>query len=51
MNFYSALKENDIMNFAGNLVELDKTIQTEVTNTQNKNIIYLLISGYVPLIK
>lgn len=33
MNYYLALRENNIMNYAGNLVGLEKTIQSEVTNT------------------
>ena len=40
-------KNNDILNFAFKLIELENTIQSEVTQTQKDEYgMYLLISGY-----
>ena len=48
MEYYSAVKNNDIMKFAGKWMELEKKIiLSEVTKTQkDKHGIYSLISGY-----
>jgi hypothetical protein len=47
MEYYSAIINEDIMNFAGKWVELENIIRTEVTQIQ-KDIhgMYSLISGY-----
>jgi hypothetical protein len=47
MDYYSAMKNEDIMSFAGKWMELEDTILNEVTQTQ-KDIhgMYSLISGY-----
>jgi hypothetical protein len=47
MDYYSAIKHGDIMNFAGRWMELENIILSEVTQTQ-KDIhgMYSLISGY-----
>ena len=47
MEYYSANKNEDIMNFAGKWMELENIILSEVTQT-SKNMygMYLLISGY-----
>jgi hypothetical protein len=45
MEYYSAIKNNDIMKFAGKWMELEKIIQSEVTLTQNdKNGMYSLMN-------
>ena len=47
VDYYSAIKNSDIMKFAGKLMELEKIILSEVTQTQkDKHGIYSLISGY-----
>ena len=47
MKYYSAIKNNDIMKFAGKWMELEKIILSEVTQTQkDKYGMYSLISGY-----
>ena len=47
MEYYLALKNSDIMKFAGRWMELVKIIQSEVTQTQkDKHSTYLLISRY-----
>jgi hypothetical protein len=47
INYYSAIKNNDIMKFAGKWMELEKIILSEVTQTQkDKHGMYSLISGY-----
>jgi hypothetical protein len=47
MEYYSAIKNNDFMNFLGKLIEIENIIVSEVTQTQ-KDIhgIYSLKSGY-----
>ena len=47
MEYYSAIKNEDIMNFVCKWTELENIILSEVTQTQ-KDIhdMYLLISGY-----
>ena len=41
------VKKNDILKFAGKLIELDKTILSEITQTQkDKHGMYSLVSGY-----
>ena len=47
MEYYSAIKNKDIIKFAGKWIELENIILSEVTQTQ-KDIhdIYSLISGY-----
>ena len=45
MEYYSAIKNNDIMKFAGKWMELEKIILSEVTLTQNdKNGMYSLMN-------
>ena len=47
MEYYSAIKNEDIMSFAGKWMELEKIILREVTQTQkDMHDIYSLISGY-----
>jgi hypothetical protein len=44
MEYYSAIKNNDFMKFAGKLIELENIILSEVTNSQrNKHGMYSLI--------
>jgi len=46
MEYYSAIKNKDIMSFAGKQVELEYIILSEVTKTQKiMHGIYSLISG------
>ena len=47
MEYYTAEKNNDILNFAGKLMELENTISSEVTKTQKDNYhMYSFISGF-----
>jgi hypothetical protein len=47
MKYYSAIKNNDIMKFAGKWMELEKIILSEVIQTQkDKAGIYSLVSGH-----
>jgi hypothetical protein len=47
MEFYSAIKNSDFMNFIGKWMELENIILSEVTQTQRDiNSMYSLISGY-----
>jgi len=47
MEYYSAIKKKDIMNFAGKCVEIENIILSEVTQSQeNMYGMYSLISGY-----
>ena len=47
MEYYTAEKINDIMNFAGKWMELENIILSEVTQTQKGNDhMYSLISGF-----
>ena len=47
MEYYSAIKNEDILSFAGKWMELENIILSEVTQTEkNKYGIYSLISEY-----
>jgi hypothetical protein len=47
MKYHSAVKNEDIMNFAGKGMELENIILSEVTQTQKgMHSMYSLISGY-----
>ena len=47
MEYYSAIKNNDFMKFAGKWMELENITLSEVTQTQkNTHGIYSVISGY-----
>jgi hypothetical protein len=47
MEYYSAIKNEDILGFAGKLMELEDIILSEVTQTQKDlHGMYSLISGY-----
>jgi hypothetical protein len=47
MEYYSAIKNNDLMKFLGKWMELENIILSEVTQSQkNKHCMYSLISGY-----
>jgi hypothetical protein len=47
MEYYSAIKNNDFMKFAGKWMELENVILNEVTHSQkNTHGMYSLISGY-----
>ena len=47
MEYYSAIKNKDIMNFAGKWMELENIILSEVTQSQkDMHGMYSLISGY-----
>ena len=47
MEFYSAIKINDIMKFAGKWVELENITLSEITqNQKDKHGMYSLITGY-----
>jgi hypothetical protein len=47
MEYYSAIKNEDIMNFAGKWMELENIILSEVTQTQkDMDGMYSLISSY-----
>ena len=47
MDYYSAIKNKDILTFAGKWMELENIILSEVTQTQkDMHGICLLISGY-----
>jgi hypothetical protein len=49
MDYYSAIKNDDFMKFAGKWMELENIILSEVTPSQrNKHGMYSLISGYHP---
>jgi hypothetical protein len=43
MEYYSAIKNKDIMNFAGKWMELETIILSEVTQSHG---VYSLVSGY-----
>jgi hypothetical protein len=46
MEFYSAMKKNEILSFAGNWMELENTIVSEVSQAQKtKNRMFSLICG------
>jgi hypothetical protein len=47
MEYYPAIKKEDILGFAGKWTELENIMLSEVTQTQNDMYgIYLVISGY-----
>ena len=47
MKYYSAIKKEDILSFAGKWMELENIIQSEITQTQkDMHGMYSLISGY-----
>ena len=47
MEYYSAIKNNELMKFLGKWMELENVIQNEVTQSQNKTHgMHSLISGY-----
>ena len=47
MEYYTVVKSNDILKFAGKRMNLEKSILNEVTQTQNdKYNMYSLISGF-----
>ena len=47
VEYYSAIKDKDIINFAGKWMELENNILSEVTQTQkDMHGMHLLISGY-----
>jgi hypothetical protein len=47
MGYYSAIKNNEFLKFAGKWMYLENIILSEVTQSQkNTHKIYLLISGY-----
>jgi lipocalin len=47
VGYYSAIKNMDIMNFAGKWMELENVPQSEITQTQKDiHSIYSFISGY-----
>ena len=47
MEYYSAIKNEDILSFAGKWMELENAILSEVTKTQkDMHGIYSLIIGY-----
>ena len=49
MEYYSAVKNEDIMNFSGKWMELENIILSEVTQAQkDMHGMYSLISGYCP---
>jgi hypothetical protein len=47
MEYYSTIKNEDILNFAGKWMELENIILREITQTQKDiYVMYSLISGY-----
>ena len=47
MTYYSSIKNEDIMNFAGKMMELENIILSEVTQTpKDMHGMYSLISAY-----
>jgi hypothetical protein len=47
IKYYTAIKNNDFMKFAGKWMELENILLIEVTKSQkNKHGMYSLISGY-----
>jgi hypothetical protein len=45
MEFYSAMKKNVILSFAGKWMELESIILSEVSQAQTKNCVFSLICG------
>jgi hypothetical protein len=49
MEYYSAIKNNESMNFLGKWMYLEDIVPSEVTQSQKKSLdMHLLISGYYP---
>ena len=47
LEFYSVVKNNDILNFTCKWMEIENTLQSEVTQTQKEEYgMYSLISGF-----
>jgi hypothetical protein len=47
MDYYSTMKNNNLMKFAGKWMELENIILSEVTQSQkDTHVMYSLISGY-----
>ena len=46
MKYYTAEKNNDILEFAGKLLDLYNIILSDITQTQKDNYINSLISGF-----
>jgi hypothetical protein len=47
MEYYSAIKNKDIVKFAGKWMEIENIILSEVTQThKDTHVMYSLISGY-----
>jgi hypothetical protein len=46
MGYYSDIKKNELMKFLGKWMDLEDIILSEVTQSQNSNDMYSLISGY-----
>ena len=47
MEYYSAIKNKDILSFAGKWMELENIIMSKVTQTQkNMHGMYSIINGY-----
>ena len=47
IKYYSAIKNKDILSFAGKWMELENIILSEVTQTQkHMHVMYSLICGY-----
>ena len=47
MEYYTAVKNNDVLNFAGKWMELENIILSEVTQTQKDNYhMYSLTGGF-----
>jgi hypothetical protein len=47
MEYYTAIKNNDFITFAGKWMQLENIILSEITQTQNDtHVIYSLISRY-----
>jgi hypothetical protein len=50
MEYYSAIKNEDILSFAGKWIELENNILSEVTQIQmDMHGVYSLLSGYLPI--
>jgi hypothetical protein len=45
MEFYSAMKKNEVLSFIGKWVELENIILSEVSRAQTKNRMFSLICG------
>ena len=52
MEYYSAIKKEDILSFAVKWMELENIILSELTKTQkNMHGMYSLVSGYYTILK